>query len=54
MLTTNVEHIREASHISIMHAPQQLIISETSVEGEDAAEGTWESKTQTVQSRFTI
>lgn len=54
MLTTNVEHVREASDVSIMHAPQHLIILETSVEGKDAAEGTWESKDQTVQSRFTV
>lgn len=54
MLTTNVERIREASDVSIMHAPQHLIILETFVEGKDAVEGTWESKTQTVQSCFTL
>ena len=54
MLTTDVEHVREASNVSIMHAPQHLIILETSVEGKDAVEGTWESKNQTVQSRFAL
>ena len=54
MLTTNVECVREASDVSIMHASQHLIILETSVKGKDAVEGTWESKTQTVQSHFTV